>query len=279
MTAPLPTAPLPIAEFQGTDPEQLKVDLRQIIEWQMSQHPRTLQKAIGPSELGTPCVRKLAYKLAAPAWTSRSDPGRAWLPTIGVAVHGWLEKALFAFNEAGVLERFMLEHRVVCGVVDDKPVYGTADVYDRISGTVIDWKIVGATTLAKVRRSGLSDIYRAQVNLYARGFVAAGYPVNNVAVCFLPRNGGLHDTQWVAEPYDAELANMTLMRANGIATALRFLGADEVLPKAPTADDYCTSCPFFRPAWSGPLTQGCPGAVTHDTDAFLPKTSQPEGKS
>lgn len=270
---------LPVAHFQATPPELLEADLRQIIEWQMSQHPRTLQKAIGPSELGTPCARKLAYKLAAPARTSRQqDPGRAWLPTIGVAVHGWLEKALFAFNDAGGLERFLLEHRVVCGVVDEKPVYGTADVYDRISGTVVDWKIVGPTTLAKVRRSGLSDVYRSQVHLYGRGFAGAGYPVHHVAVCFLPRNGGLYDTQWVTEPYDPAVADATLARANGIATAVTHLGLEQVLTSVTPADDFCTSCPFYRPGWRGPLAEGCPGVKAHDTDVFLTKTSQPEGE-
>ena len=77
-------------------------------------HPRSQQRAIGPSEVGEPCARKLGYKLLG-APERPQQP--AWKPTVGTATHAWLESVFDAANLRGVAtldghERWMAETRL-----------------------------------------------------------------------------------------------------------------------------------------------------------------------
>ena len=56
-----------------------------MIRHAIAHHPRSLQKRIGPSEVGTPCDRRIGYKLLGHTENERGD---AWKPTVGTAVHG-----------------------------------------------------------------------------------------------------------------------------------------------------------------------------------------------
>ena len=58
-------------------------EIRGIIEDHITNQPRSLQKEIGPSELGTDCLHCLAARLA--GWEKRQSA--AWLPFIGTCVH------------------------------------------------------------------------------------------------------------------------------------------------------------------------------------------------
>lgn len=107
-------------------------------------HPRSLQTAIGPSEIGTPCDRKIAYKLL--RHPERPQPP-AWLPTIGTGVHSWLEDAFDqgAYREllasGGDQERWLTETRVTVGYIPGMGfLEGSCDLYDRYTGTVVDHK-------------------------------------------------------------------------------------------------------------------------------------------
>ena len=63
-------------------------EIQQIIVNNINSAPRSLQKTIGPSELGTDCVHCLAAKLA--GW--KQIKGAAWLPFIGTCVHEHFER-------------------------------------------------------------------------------------------------------------------------------------------------------------------------------------------
>ena len=66
------TLPNRHAPFVGGDPwDALTTDIRTVIEDAITNHPRTLQKQIGPSEVGTPCDHCLAAKLA--GWEETRD--------------------------------------------------------------------------------------------------------------------------------------------------------------------------------------------------------------
>ena len=81
-----------------------------VIRGAIANHPRSLQKRIGPSEIGTPCDRRIGYKLLGQDENPRGD---AWKPTVGTAVHGWLEKALEDANLAQVIaDRILADERV-----------------------------------------------------------------------------------------------------------------------------------------------------------------------
>lgn len=261
MTTPTPqVSDLPLLPpgmyTPGVDPTLHADELIHLIRAHIDRHPRGLQKALGPSDLGTPCTRRLGYALAG---VEPVNPrGGAWRPTIGTAVHAWLEGALTAHNDAHTVDRFYLEERVHVGDVGGVPITGSCDVYDRILATVVDWKVVGVTALKRYRKAGSpGDAYRRQVHLYGRGFRNAGLPVDHVSVLFLPNNGELSDAYHWTEPYDEALALDTLTRANGVASAVAAAGT-AVLPLLPTANAHCTYCPAFC-ADSTDLAVGCPG--------------------
>jgi hypothetical protein len=249
---------LPLPEqhqARGGDPQLLRDELLHVIATQIDAHPRSAQTRIGPSEVGTPCGRRLAYKLAGTAETN--ERSAAWRPTVGTAVHSWLEQACSAFNEAHTIERFYLEQRVTVGTIGGVEITGSCDCYDRITATVIDWKVVGPTALRKYRKGDPGQQYRTQAHLYGRGFVNAGLPVDQVAVMFLPQSGELADAYYWTEPYDEQIALDGLARADGIATLVAALGPSAPIA-LPAVDSNCSYCPWLQRG-STDLTTGCPG--------------------
>jgi hypothetical protein len=156
-------------------------------------------------------------------------------------------------------ERFYTEQRVTVGQILGRDIDGSCDVYDRCTATVVDWKSVGPSQLAKYRRLGPGNQYRVQAHLYGRGWRNRGLPVDYVMVVFLPRNGELAETYIWFEPYDEQVARDALERATGIALATQALGTGALTHLA-TADAWCHLCPYFV-ARSTDLTAGCPGHV------------------
>src|SRR6478609_6341757 len=69
-------------------------ELRAVIVRHANEAPRTLQRHLGPSELGAVCDRMVAGKMAAiPSTNNVVDP---WASIVGTALHSWLEKAFAA---------------------------------------------------------------------------------------------------------------------------------------------------------------------------------------
>lgn len=225
--------------YDGTDPARAIPDLRAIIEAAIVNQPRSLQTAIGPSELGTTCDRCLIHKLAG----TPEKREVAWLPFVGTAMHATLEDVVLRHEFDAVVPRFLTEHRRVVGTVGGAPVIGSTDVFDIASGTVIDYKLVGPTTITAARSQGASAIYRRQAHLYGKGWQDAGFTVRSVAIWFLPRNGmtigaGL---VWQA-PYDRSVAEATLAHADMLAAAISSQGLDAVLALASSHTNTEFSC-------------------------------------
>jgi hypothetical protein len=199
-----------------------------------------------------------------------------WKATVGTAVHAWLESMLDAANDnyerrtQSGQERYYIEQRVTVGQILGRDIDGSCDVYDRATATVVDWKTVGPAQLAKYKRFGPGQQYRAQAHLYGRGWRNRGLPVDTVMVVFLPRNGELGETYVWHEPYDEEIARDTLQRATGIALATQALGTGALTHLA-TADVFCHLCPYFL-AKSTDLAAGCPGDASR-VERFDPITS------
>lgn len=223
------------------------------IETAIKTQPRSLQKRIGPSEIGTPCDHCLAAKLA--GW-EKLERDVAWLPFIGTCVHNYLEQ-LFEQKrvediEAGGSGLFQAERRVQPGFIRGEPLTGSTDLYlehldGRDSpGMTIDWKIVGKSTLDKVKRSGPSHQYQAQAHLYARGWNEAGWPTTHVAIYFMPRNApNLRDGHiWVGR-YDEAAAVAAISRADRLATILDSLTEYSLEAR----DQYITSLPRDKDCW------------------------------
>lgn len=256
---------------RGGDPRLLYDELIHVIRAAIADQPRSQQTRIGPSELGHPCDRWMSYKLAnTPTVNDRQAP---WLPTIGTAIHAWLEDAFDTTNvehiKATDQSRWLLEHKVSVGSIDGQDITGSCDLYDTVTATVVDWKTVGKTRLDKYRRHGPDADYRVQAHAYGRGWTRKGYPVDTVAICFLPRNAELVDTVWWHEPYQEQIAVDALARAEVIAMANTALG-----PAAPaamkTVDHNCGYCPWFA-IGATDLTWACPGDPSRPkrTDSIL----------
>ena len=206
-------------------------DLTRVIESAISDAPRSLQTALGPSEIGTDCDRCLIHLLA----STRTDSGAPWLPTIGTAVHEWLEQVILRHEHATKAGRYLPECRVTVGQLRGVDITGTSDLYDTSTGTVVDFKVTGTTTLKKVRaaKGHPGRTYERQAQLYGRGWALAGFDVRSVAVWFLPRNGfRITDGHVWQEPYDEQVAIDALDRANRLASFIDTFGVDAVLASA-----------------------------------------------
>jgi hypothetical protein len=242
-----------------TDPNEalgaaLLSDLTDVIKWTESNSSRSMQKSIGPSELGSLCDRKIAYRLAGvPEANWWSDP----LPAIvGTAVHAWLEKAVNRFQEVHFMERWKTE----LTVQPDPMVTGHMDLYDSEIQAVIDWKTVSPTKLKAWKADGPPEHYKDQVNLYGRGAVNAGAPVAKVVLVAVPRSGWLRDMQIWVDDYRPERAQAALDRMYKIAGTLIDMGEDlsfEAIPAAPSGE--CAFCPWYKGGSDRASMSGCPG--------------------
>ncbi|WP_240544381.1 hypothetical protein [Bifidobacterium sp. SO4] len=195
-------------------------EIRRLIEHGIANQPRELQKEIGPSELGTDCVHCLAAKLA--GWPERRQPG--WLPFIGTCVHERFEHMFEALNTSEQTDdgmpdgRRRAEHRVTVGRLQGLhggyDVSGSIDLWDRKTCSTIDWKIVGNTTVTKVKAHGPSQQYRIQASLYGIGLENAGEQVLRNCIYFLPRNKtSLGDALPWETGYDPKPGRWALARA------------------------------------------------------------------
>lgn len=205
------------------DPDKtLQSLLVQMVKRSDALHARSMQTKIGPSEVGNPCDRSLGFAVrdreGEPVMPLRtSDP----IPKIvGTAVHSWLEAAANLDNdiERTVVGLDLWKTEAKVNITHpDYSIDGHCDLYDTGTNTVIDWKIVGATSYRNYTRDGLAQIYRVQSHLYGLGYKQAGYDVQRVAIALLPRNGPLRDLRVIGEPFDEQLAKDSLTRLARIA--------------------------------------------------------------
>lgn len=242
-----------------TDPNEilginLLSDLTDVIKWTDSNSARSVQTTIGPSELGSLCDRKIAYRLAGvPETNWWSDP----LPAIvGTAVHAWLEKAVNSFQQVHYMDRWLTE----ITVQPDPMVKGHVDLYDKELAAIIDWKTVSPTKLKAWKVDGPPEHYKDQVNLYGRGAMNAGMPVARVILVAVPRSGWLRDMQVWVDDYRPERAQAALDRMYGIANELISMGEDisfEQISSVPSGE--CSFCPWYRGGDGRASMSGCPG--------------------
>lgn len=267
MSAPITPLP-PQWQAYDADPEHVLAAYIGAIEAAIAHHPRSLQKAIGPSEVGMDCKRRLAYKLLGHP-EKPQQPN--WKATVGTAVHAWLEEVFTGDDQdrATGLQRWYTETRVDVGEVPGLGhITGSCDLYDRCTGTVLDHKIVGPAQLKKYRSQGPSAQYRTQAHLYGRGWTREGMPATHVVICFLPRNGDLKDAYLWHEPYDEAVAVQGLTVLGGIWALVQMQGV-KALDAIPAVDQYCWNCPFYK-AGSTDLADGCPGVTSTRQQAVQP---------
>lgn len=229
--------------------------LRQAVLDQSNLAPRSLQTALGPSEYGETCARKLAYRLMGETKTNTdSDP---WASIIGTATHAWLADALEADNQRAGELRWLVERRL-----EVRPgLEGSCDAYYVPRHAVVDHKVVGPAKLREYKVSGPSEQYRKQVHIYGKGYARLGLPVREVAIAFYPRAGQLSGLHVWSEPFNEAIADEAINRVDTLLQLIVQLQVDDhpehykAIPRTPSRG--CLYCPWMRP---GPDTgSACPG--------------------
>lgn len=242
--------------FTAVEPDAgdaLRADLIAMIKDRDNATPRHLQRELGPSEIGHPCMRRMAYGLMG---VEKTNPSFDPLPSIiGTATHKWLESAAAHANEVLGRTRWSAEVRVNI----TSWLSGSCDLYDHDTATVIDYKVPGTNRIAKYKKDGPGPVYRTQGHLYGVGFVNAGLPVRRVAIMFLPRGGTLAGSHLWSEDFDPAIAQEAIDRRNQAAVLLNDFGVEN------NPDRYewftrsgpdCMFCPWFSVNPSGPLQCG-----------------------
>lgn len=179
---------------------------------------RDQQRRVGPSSLGNPCPHCLGREMFMTDHTVEGfGDDFSMYPWIGTAVHSYLEQNVFQTPD------FLHEQRLYVGDVPlYGPIKGTADLVHKDAtpqlGTFVgDWKIVGLKKIKSYRANGAPKQYRFQIQLYARGCELAGYPVESVAIIFIPRDSGNANDIFIhEEAYQPVMAEAALQRAGEI---------------------------------------------------------------
>ena len=227
-------------------PAQAVADrLRMAITAKAAYAPRSRQTALGLSEVGDPCSRKLAYKSLGISKTNvMNDP---WPSISGTAIHSWLADCF------GEDSNFLVEKRVQAAT----GLGGTVDLYDISNSLVIDHKCVGTNSMKARMRDGMTQTQRVQLSLYALGLENEGHHPTQIACAYYPLGGRLDALYVILEPYERQVALDAIERINTLHGALEILSIHQI-PATPTS--MCNYCSWFIPN-STDLALGCPGQV------------------
>jgi hypothetical protein len=219
--------------------------IKNLIRGIADQRPRNHQAAVGPSEIGGPCARRLGFRLAG---IDKVNPDHDPLASlIGTAMHALIDDALQADPDW---------HTELPVELPAYGITGTLDAYHAPTKTIIDWKLVGASSLRRYKTLGVGEQYRTQVHTYGLALAMTGIDVDHVAIGFIPRSGILAETYVWTEPLDADVVEAALRRYETIRDAVTAAPA-QALPLLPTAEQFCQRCPYFIPAGTPP--QACGG--------------------
>lgn len=249
----------------GPDPVDvaLKQEIMDMVLWADRNAPRSKQVAIGPSEVGDPCDRRIAYKIAGTKEINTwRDP---WPAIVGTAIHTWMETAIQRYQDHHFSADFDYPWMTELAVSPDPLVAGHSDVYNRKTQSVVDWKTAGVDAMRKYRKE-VPNGYRTQIQLYGLGHENAGRPVKDCVLVFLPRSGWLGDMFIHREPYNRDVAVYALERLYRIGEQLLDLDI-ETNPHRfqnieATPGDSCVWCPLFNKNLGpdvGASDQGCSG--------------------
>lgn len=238
-------------------PHPFKQPLMEAIYWADANTARSIQRHIGPSEIGTDCPREVAFKLAGtPEAGQGVDP---WFAVMGTAVHEWLSFALDEYQKIvlgreGENRRWLVEQRVRIEH-DEFGLSGNTDVFDRDRLEVIDYKLFGNDALKNLRENGPTTTYRVQAHTYGKGWRQRGYDVKSVAIVGLPRSSFLRNMHIWSEPFDESIADAALSR---VALIERGVKGGIQPERFPTSGGHCQFCHHFRKGLPADST-GCPG--------------------
>lgn len=246
----------------GEDPEatRLKQEILDVVRFRDQRNPRSLQTNVGPSELSSPCDRRIGYRLAGIQKVNTTlDP---WPAIVGTAVHDWLETAFGIWVNAHQSGDWVTETRLEFS----EWVTGRSDLFNVARGIVVDYKGTSPDRMKKIKAEGSPENYVRQIQIYGWGYQKLGYQVNKVALAYFPRAGNIKDLHVEVFDFDPSVGPAAVARVPAIAG--RLLALDvlaqphrwEQVDAVPGHD--CGFCPWYNPRRSpeeGASDGGCPG--------------------
>lgn len=234
--------------------------IRQIIVDHDAARPRSRQTAVGPSDLSSPCDRKLLYQILGTPPVVPGDVNlKAW---VGTAVHSAFEQILTKHDD------WLSEQKLSITVAKGLKLVGHLDAYHKPTYTVLDFKTTGPSAHDKYRRQS-PQRYLDQVAIYGLLAVLSGrMRVDYTGLVYVPRNGDLRDIHVDVHPWDQDRADAAITRYERLHIAAG--AGPQVIDLVNTADD-CTFCGWWNVnAWADGV--GCPG---HKTSGAVPAETQP----
>lgn len=216
--------------------------LRELIWTGSNTTARSLQKAIGMSEVGGECEREISYKLSGtPRSNISSDPMAS---LVGSGIHVMLAD-MFRRMDAG-LGRWLIEKPVMY-----RGIPGSCDAFDTRRKLLIDWKSTAKAKIRKIRFDGPPKVYHTQANLYAAALKAEGFEVKQSVLVYLARDGELSDLYVCPVTIDQALADEAVDRMEKIR-------AQSPPDTKPSPSVLCGWCDYHNPR-STDLSISCPG--------------------
>jgi hypothetical protein len=218
-----------VAQRTPTPATQAATWAREIFWAADSLSARTVQKHIGPSEVGDPCDRAVASKVQGTPPT-RYSPGGNMASISGTGIHAWISDRISTLF--GGTNRYLIETGV-----EYRGVSGTADLFDRREHRVIDWKTKSrdAARRFKAKPEWLPS-WIVQTNIYGAGMVARGEHVEEVGIIIVPREGNIDEISALVRPFEMSVADRAIDRLERLRTV-----DPESLPAC--ALPYCEFCP------------------------------------
>jgi len=215
---------------------------------------RNQQATLGPSEIGTPCDRRIALSLM--RYPAVNPGGDNWASFVGTCGHRGLEE-MFLWADAGS-GRYAPEVRLT---FPSKHVpKGTTDLIDRALLAAMDHKFMGTWSLDKLKTEGPSRTYRVQLHTYALGATMMGEKIEKVVLVAWPRQGSSLDDLYVwEEDFNPELARKALRRVDDIGAQLKGCtdtyglhndgcgcpDTEAIAYSLPMDNSDCRFCPFY----------------------------------
>ncbi|MEU5965936.1 hypothetical protein ABZ777_32425 [Micromonospora parva] len=268
--------PAPQITVPAGPPPSTVEEMRQVLTTLDASRARSQQTRLGPSELGTPCQRQIAMKLAGVV-RQPEDKRPPWAPMQGTAMHALMEEALHHHNRQLGRQRWLVEETLTVdpGLPGVDPITGHGDAFDTDHATVVDWKYTGVTALRQVKRKKVPNTelvkpeYRVQAHLYGRGHERAGRKVRWVRLVFLARSHDYSDSAEWTEEYRPDIADWAVDRYFATHDLIGEHGLDlanhpDRWPAVPAAPgSACAWCPFKRPGPEADQT-GCRGDLDQE---------------
>jgi hypothetical protein len=182
---------------------------------------RSLQTKLGPSEVGA-CTFCIGYTMAAKLceMPPRELDPFGYAAHIGTMAHYYLEHKLDLVHGAGYEIDSIREAKLknIFEVEGYGSISGSCDLFVPDWERTFDYKFPGKWSYDKVKlaiaKGGAPSMqYRVQQQIYAQGFLQAGYTVTNTVIIFLPRHSNeLNDVLFWEEPVNQELYEKAIAR-------------------------------------------------------------------